>query len=64
MCTGCGACAAMAPHIFNMDAMSGKAILLDSTSKNNLYYHIIFTSDKKTVQNICKACIAGAIKIG
>lgn len=62
-CIGCGICYELQPEYWVMSKKDGKAILLNSDSKKDIFSLSITENSVKQSQLIAKACPVNIIKI-
>jgi len=62
-CIGCNACVSIAPQNWEMDEETGKANLIGSKKKGDVYVGEIFDKDLEANKQAEKACPMRIIKI-
>ena len=62
-CIGCGICYEMQPNFWRMSKKDGKATLLNSLKKKEIYQAKVFTTVGHC-KLVVKACPVNAIKVG
>jgi len=63
-CIGCGICYEMQPHEWRMSKRDGKATLLHSTIKKNIYQKDVPGSSIDLSKQVSAACPTRCIQVG
>lgn len=62
-CIGCNSCVNIAPHSWTMDGKEGKAVLVGSKKKSDVYVAEAFDCDLEANERAAKACPMRIIQI-
>jgi ferredoxin len=62
-CIGCGYCRDIAPFRYEIDPFDGKANLIDSTGRNDIYTTKVFSDEFKSVKTAADICPVKIIRI-
>lgn len=62
-CIGCGICFEMQPELWRMSKKDGKATLLQSTLKKNVFILPVSNTIQQQTRKVITACPAKTIKI-
>lgn len=62
-CIGCGICQEMQPSFWRMSKKDGKASLLQAAIKKGIHQLVITESDRRSTEEVAKACPARVIKL-
>ena len=62
-CIGCGICQELQPDFWRMSKKDGKAVLLNATSKKDLFLLPIHSSQLAQSQKTAEACAAKSIQL-
>lgn len=62
-CIGCGICQELQPGVWRMSKRDGKAVLLNATTKKDLFLLSIHSSFEESSRQTAEACPANCIKL-
>lgn len=62
-CIGCNICFELQPELWRMSNKDGKATLLNSTAKKEVYIVSVSSSIEQLTQEVAKACPVKIIKV-
>lgn len=62
-CIGCSICREMQPEVWRMSKKDGKAVLLHSVEKKNIYQSSVHDVVLERTKEVVEACPARVIKI-
>jgi ferredoxin len=62
-CIGCNSCVTLAPQSWTMDKNDGKARLICSKPKRNLFVADVFDSDVEDNERAAEACPVNIIRV-
>ncbi|WP_295648237.1 ferredoxin [uncultured Mucilaginibacter sp.] len=62
-CIGCGICAELQPELWRMSMKDGKATLLKSTQKKDVFIFVLSHNNNQQTLEVAKACPVNIIKV-